>query len=113
MKKSKYYRILSVANVYLMAAIASQFAGCRGQSAEPHVTNFVAEGSQAALPAISDSDWPTYNHDVHGWRYNSGETRLSPQNAAQLELKWRFPPAGSEQKIGVVHATPSVVNSHV
>lgn len=113
MKNSMNYSILSVANVCLIAAIAVQFAGCGGENAEPLVTTFVAEDVQTALPEISDSDWPTYNHDAEGWRYNGAETQLSPQNAAQLELKWRFPPRGSDQKIGVVHATPSVVNSHV
>jgi outer membrane protein assembly factor BamB len=30
-----------------------------------------------------------------------------------LEEKWRFPPAGADQEIGVIHATPVVVGSYV
>lgn len=113
MKMSVNDHILFVAKACFIATCAGQFFGCRTQTAEPHVASFVAEDGQTALPEISDADWPTYNHDVQGWRYNRAETQLSPQNSAQLELKWRFPPEGSDQKIGVVHATPSVVNSHV
>lgn len=64
-------------------------------------------------PAISHSDWPMYNHRVKGWRFNHGEQTLTQENAGSLELKWRFPSAASGIQIGVVHATPSVVNSHV
>ncbi len=75
--------------------------------------NFVEEDGNTKLPDVSDADWSTYNHGVTGWRFNQAETMLSPENASKLELKWRFPPQGSGQTIGVVHATPSVVNSHV
>ena len=65
------------------------------------------------LPPIVASDWPSYNQDVRGWRFNSAENKLSPQNASELEEKWRFPAQSSNETIGVVHATPSVVNGHV
>ena len=58
-------------------------------------------------------DWPTYNRDVLGSRFNRGETSLSRENAGQLEEKWRFPGAGSGEEIGVIHATPIVVNGYV
>lgn len=62
---------------------------------------------------ITESDWPCYNYDHLGWRFNSAEATLSPENASTLEEKWRFPAEGSGEKIGVIHATPSVVNGHV
>ncbi len=61
----------------------------------------------------SNGDWPTYNQGPEGWRFNANEKTLSPKNAEQLELKWRFPPKGAEKKLGMVSATPSVVNGHV
>ena len=58
-------------------------------------------------------DWPMYNHDVIGTRHNPGETAIGRDNAGRLEEKWRFPAKGSDQEIGVIHATPIVVNGYV
>ncbi len=63
--------------------------------------------------AIEPADWATYNYDFQGWRYNPAERRLSPANAAQLEIKWQFPSEGWRGKVGAINATPSVVNGHV
>jgi polyvinyl alcohol dehydrogenase (cytochrome) len=68
----------------------------------------------AAVRAQSDAkDWPTYNHDVLGSRHNPGETAIGRHNASQLEEKWRFPAKDSGQEIGVIHATPVVVDGYV
>ena len=66
-----------------------------------------------AVPPITSSDWPMYNQDVKGWRFNAGERSLSPDNANQLVEKWRFPADGSDEVVGVIHVTPSVVNGYV
>ena len=58
-------------------------------------------------------DWHTYNQSVNGWRFNSAEKFLSRQNISKLSLKWRFPKKGVSQKIGMICATPSVVNGYV
>jgi outer membrane protein assembly factor BamB len=58
-------------------------------------------------------DWPTYNRDVLGTRYNPAETAINPANAGRLEEKWRFPSKDSEEQIGVIHATPVVVGGYV
>src|SRR6266404_1433793 len=58
-------------------------------------------------------DWPTYNCDVLGSRHNAGETALSKADVARLEEKWCFPPKGADFQIGVIHATPAVVNGYV
>jgi polyvinyl alcohol dehydrogenase (cytochrome) len=58
-------------------------------------------------------DWPMYNHDVLGTRHNQGETAIGRENASRLVEKWRFPAAGSDQEIGVIHATPVVVGGYV
>src|SRR5579871_625899 len=63
--------------------------------------------------AITPADWPMYNHDQAGWRFNPAEKTLSPANAGKLVKKWRFPAADSKETIGVVHATPTVVAGEV
>jgi polyvinyl alcohol dehydrogenase (cytochrome) len=72
----------------------------------------------AILPGIAGArddaqDWPTYNADVIGTRNNRGETAIDRTNAGRLEEKWRFPTKGSDLEIGVIHATPVVVNGYV
>src|SRR6516165_6376873 len=62
---------------------------------------------------ISPADWPTYNHDQAGWRFNPAEKTLSRDNVGKLVEKWRFPAADSKETIGVVHATPTVVAGEV
>jgi polyvinyl alcohol dehydrogenase (cytochrome) len=66
------------------------------------------------VASVSDdpNDWPTYNRDVVGTRCNTGEKALGTDNVSKLVEKWRFPPADSKEKIGVVHATV-VVNGYV
>jgi polyvinyl alcohol dehydrogenase (cytochrome) len=58
-------------------------------------------------------DWPMYNHNVLGTRFNRGETAIDKSNASRLEEKWRFPAKDSGKEIGVIHATPVVVNGYV
>lgn len=67
----------------------------------------------AACAQESASDWPTYNRDVLGTRHNPAETAIIPENAGQLEEKWRFPAKDSGEQIGVIHATPIVVSGYV
>ena len=71
-----------------------------------------AGAPRAAHPSITSDDWPTYNHGVRGWRYNPGESTLSPETADDLIEKWRFPATGSDERVGAIHATPAIVNGH-
>src|SRR6185503_675911 len=86
-----------------------------GHDLPPQLAATFAEAIVAAASrARSEArDWSMYNGDVLGSRHNRGETRLDPRNAGSLEEKWRFPPAGSELQIGVIHATPTVVGGCV
>jgi polyvinyl alcohol dehydrogenase (cytochrome) len=52
-------------------------------------------------------DWPMYNHDPQGSRYNSAETRLRPDNVGGLHVLW------SDPTVGAVAGTPAVVNGVV
>jgi polyvinyl alcohol dehydrogenase (cytochrome) len=75
---------------------------------------FVATFPPAAARAQADAkDWPMYNYDALGSRYNRGEKAISRDNAGRLEEKWRFPAKGSGQEIGAIHATPVVVDGYV
>ena len=74
----------------------------------------LAQGGRAwPQGPASQADWPMYNHDPAGWRFNPAETTLGPDNVGALVEKWRFPAAGSKESIGVVHATPAVVDGEV
>ncbi len=77
------------------------------------ISAMAQSSDSTGLPPISGADWAMYNHDVRGWRFNSTERHLSPENANQLVEKWRFPPASSGETVGAIHATPTVVNGHV
>lgn len=76
---------------------------------------FAAAATAGVLLSAGDDlgDWPSYNRDVLGWRFNSAEKTLDKKGAANLEEKWRFPPKGADYEIGVVHATPIVVDGFV
>jgi polyvinyl alcohol dehydrogenase (cytochrome) len=52
-------------------------------------------------------DWPMYNHDPAGTRYNSAETHLRPDNVGGLHVLW------SDPTVGAVAGTPAVVNNVV
>ena len=54
-----------------------------------------------------------YNHDLLGTRHNPLETAINKTNAGQLVEKWRYPSSDSKENIGVIHATPIVVNGNV
>ena len=65
------------------------------------------------IRADRSKDWSSYNVDAIGTRHNRGETSIGPENAARLELKWRFPAEGSDLSVGTIHATPIVVGGYV
>ena len=52
-------------------------------------------------------DWPMYNHDSQGTRWNTGERALKAANVGNLKEKWRYFTAGD------VYATPAVVDKTI
>ena len=76
---------------------------------ETPISKTVGQSGDEPTPA----DWATYNYDVTGTRYNVREKSLSPENIGQLEQKWQFPAEGDDRTVGVIHATPSVVDGYV
>ncbi|QDV23177.1 outer membrane protein assembly factor BamB family protein [Aureliella helgolandensis] len=63
--------------------------------------------------AQDPQDWKQYNHGNVGWRFNASEKTLNPTTVSYMVEKWRFPPRNSDTEIGIVHATPIVVNGFV
>jgi polyvinyl alcohol dehydrogenase (cytochrome) len=53
------------------------------------------------------NDWPMYNRDVLGTRFNPAEKTLTRDSVKRLTIKWFFPTKGD------VYATPSVVQDIV
>ncbi len=53
------------------------------------------------------NDWPMYNHDAQGTRFNSSESTLTKTNVHGLKYKWAYLTAGD------VYATPAVVDETV
>lgn len=84
-------------------------SGLCGETSSAETSSAATRAGQAAEAA----DWPTYNHDSAGWRFNPAEKTLSPANVGKLIERWRFPAADSNETIGVVHATPTVVAEEV
>jgi glucose dehydrogenase len=74
---------------------------------------WVSIAATNARAQTDPNDWPTYNHDLAGTRYNRAETAINASNASRLEEKWRFPALDSDLQIGVIHATPVVVDGYV
>ena len=90
--------------------ISHGIAGVAALALAPRV---LAEDSPRDDRAIASGDWPMYNHDPAGWRFNPAEKTLSPANVGIVVEQWRFPAADSKETIGVVHATPTVVAGEV
>ena len=63
------------------------------------VAVWIAVTSPDARAQEDAKDWPMYNRDVVGTRFNAGETAIDRSNAAQLQEKWRFPAKGSSLTI--------------
>ncbi len=103
-------RVKAVICCVALLALLSDSHPSTGRGETPATT---AAGTHADPAPITPADWPMYNHDVRGWRFNPDETQLSINNVSQLEEQWRFPAKGSNETIGVIHATPSVVNGYV
>jgi polyvinyl alcohol dehydrogenase (cytochrome) len=52
-------------------------------------------------------DWPMYNHDSEGTRWNHAETQLRPDNVSGLQVLWTLDTGAS------IAGTPAVVNDVV
>jgi polyvinyl alcohol dehydrogenase (cytochrome) len=87
-------RLLSV----VTSALALTAVSILAQDSDPVPTQTVTQGP---------NDWPMYNHDVQGTRFNPAETTLTRESVSRLKVEWVFPTKGD------VYATPAVVNDIV
>jgi polyvinyl alcohol dehydrogenase (cytochrome) len=82
----------------VMSAVALLSLSVQAQNLGPVPTQTITQNA---------NDWPMYNHDVAGTRFNPAETNLTPDTVGNLHQIWFFPTAGD------VYATPSVVDNVV
>ena len=73
------------------------------------VSAAVASGP-AASGRAGDADWPTWQKDLNGSRYNPAETAITPENVGDLKLKWAF---GFPKQVGAPHSQPAVVGDTI
>ena len=94
----------------IAVAILALIAGLFALNSFPTGATVAPAGADAQDEA---KDWSMYNYDVIGTRHNRGETVIDKSNAGKLEEKWRFPAKDSSLAVGVIHATPIIVNDYV
>jgi outer membrane protein assembly factor BamB len=88
----------SVVISIVMSAVALLSLSAHAQNLGPVPTQTITQ---------DPNDWPMYNHDVAGTRFNPAETTLKPDTVVHLNQLWVYPTAGD------VYATPSVVKDVV
>jgi polyvinyl alcohol dehydrogenase (cytochrome) len=71
----------------LPPAIAGEPATGSPTSARPAPAPAAHPG---ARPAVARDDWPTWQKDVFGTRFNPVERQITPSAASELKLKWAF-----------------------
>jgi polyvinyl alcohol dehydrogenase (cytochrome) len=100
----------SVAIVALLYVAALSPAACTSRAEHP-VTATAPAGAGArgtdGPPGATAGDWPGWQKDLRGTRYNSAETEITPSTVAGLKLKWSF--VFPEVKDGVPASQPAVV----
>jgi polyvinyl alcohol dehydrogenase (cytochrome) len=88
----------SVVISIVMSAVALLSLSVQAQNLGPVPTQTITQ---------DPNDWPMYNRDVVGTRFNPAETTLTPDTVGNLHQIWFYPTAGD------VYATPSVVSNFV
>jgi len=77
---------LAVTHATVGRADNNQGQNNQGQNNDSQGDNGQGDDSQG-----DGADWPTFNHDNAGTRYNSTESTLGVANASGLKIKWQFP----------------------
>jgi polyvinyl alcohol dehydrogenase (cytochrome) len=84
-----------VAIVALLHVAALSPAACSSRAERPVTTAAAAPAGVGAHgsdgpPGATAGDWPGWQKDVRGTRYNAAETEITPSTVAGLKLKWSF-----------------------
>src|ERR1043165_8833722 len=82
----------SVAIVALLHIAALSPAACSSRAERPGATAPAGAGAQSSddPPGATAGDWPGWQKDLRGTRYNADETVFTPATVAGLKLKWSF-----------------------
>src|SRR3954462_1288725 len=94
-----------IAMVALLHVAALSPAGCSSRAERPVTTAATAPGGGPA--GATAGDWPGWQKDLRGTRYNAAETEITPSTVAGLKLKWSF--VFPEVEYGVPASQPAVV----
>ncbi len=80
-----------VAIVALLHVAALSPAACSSRAERPATApaGAGAHGSDG-LAGATAGDWPGWQKDLRGTRYNAAETVITPSTVAGLKLKWSF-----------------------
>src|SRR3954468_3685714 len=102
----------SVAIVALLHAAALSPAACTPRAEHPVTTAATAPAGAGVRgsdgpPGATAGDWPGWQKDLHGTRYNAAETAITPSTVTGLKLKWSF--VFPEVKDGAPASQPAVV----
>ncbi len=100
----------SVAIVALFQVAALSPAGCSSRAERPVTTATTAPAEAQGTdgpPGATAGDWPGWQKDLRGTRYNAAETVITPSTVAGLKLKWSF--VFPEVEYGAPASQPAVV----
>jgi len=111
-RHSALWTIGGVAIVALRYVAALSPAACSSRAERPVLTAATAPagvGSRGSdgSPGTTAGDWPGWQKDLRGTRYNADETEITPSTVAGLTLKWSF--IFPEVKDGAPASQPAVV----
>jgi polyvinyl alcohol dehydrogenase (cytochrome) len=80
-----------VAIVALLRVAALGMAACSSGAERPATAPAGAEAQGSdGLAGAAAGDWPAWQKDLRGTRYNAAETVITPSTVAGLKLKWSF-----------------------
>jgi polyvinyl alcohol dehydrogenase (cytochrome) len=103
-----------VALVALLCVAALSPAACSSRAERPVAIAATAPAGAGARgsegpPGATGGDWPGWQNDLRGTRYNAAETAITPATVAGLKLKWSFVfPDGGDEGHG---SQPAVVGN--
>src|SRR3954465_3063758 len=111
-QRSALRTIGSVAIVALLHVAALSPAACSSRAERPVTTAAAASAGAGARgsdgpPGATAGDWPGWQKDLRGTRYNAAETEITPSTVAGLKLRWSF--VFPEEKDSAPASQPAVV----
>jgi polyvinyl alcohol dehydrogenase (cytochrome) len=89
-RRSDPRAISSVVIVALLHVAALSPAACTPRAERPVTTAGAGARGSDGLPGATAGDWPGWQRDLRGTRYNAAETVITPSTVAGLKLKWSF-----------------------